>query len=179
MALSEEAWDSLILDLRNAVEAEDREAWDEAIQALENAFDEHVDGPLETHPNTLAWKKSADERKRFLAGWSYWGSGARDVPAEYKGDMVFNRGRSAAATAQDMSGLHRTLASCKHPQSYRIEGGDNLHLPRYPAVYGSYEVHICRLCRGWKTIGHGERQWHEGPYFDAYEKAMREEEERC
>ncbi|AXQ68462.1 hypothetical protein HOT99_gp155 [Caulobacter phage CcrBL10] len=178
MALKQEAWDSLLLNLRSAAQLKDREAWDDAIQALENAFDEHVDGPLETHPNTLAWKKSADERKRFLAGWAYWGSGARDVPDDYRGDPHFNRGRTGAAIAQDMSGLLRVFEACTH-QGSKIEGGDNTVLPRYPAVYGSYAVQICRGCRGWTQDRHGPKTWHPGPYYDAYEKAMREEEERC
>ncbi|AFU87441.1 hypothetical protein CcrMagneto_gp271 [Caulobacter virus Magneto] len=178
MALTPEAWDSLILNLRTAAEDKDREAWDDAIQALEAAFDEHVEGPLESHPNTLAWKKSLEEKTRFLAGWRHWGGGARDVPDAYRGDPHFNRGRSGAAIAQDMSAV-KDLDACHHPVKHRIAGGDNQVLPRHPAVYGSYAVEICRLCRGWTLVQHGTPRWRPGPYYDAYEKATREEEERC
>lgn len=73
------------------------------------------------------------------------------------------------AAEQDSSG-------CFHP-ILCIDDADGKPLPRYPLLYGSTAVQVCAYCGWWRMLRDGIEPWRPGPYQEAYEAAMAEDEE--
>jgi hypothetical protein len=70
--------------------------------------------------------------------------------------------------------------ACSHPMKYRTQGGyDGKAIKRYPLRYGSAEVEICKACDGWQLNVHSPGKWRAGPYEDAYNECIKQQEDEC
>jgi hypothetical protein len=102
----------------------------------------------------------------------YWRRGNVQVVCRRHGIKLFDTlDELIAAYRNTIPGKPYVEGDCLHTDVEK-GGYDGERFPRYPLRYGSAEVDVCRACGAWNMPEYSPREWHPGPYLEAFQKRM-------